>query len=145
MKRGQEYATGEATLTRGHAWHAYADPASPGVMTGDTPFGSDDPPGPDRAPTGTPDRVVTFWLVGKNTPGINNDHDGHSYLVLTERPELPPVVAGWFIEPARLDEGFQLDQRGDRWVRLVRILTRPRPTGARFRSASSRWTARSPG
>jgi len=120
MNHGQRLTSGEARLIRGHAWHAYPDPASTGVLAGDNPFGSDEPPGPDRAPARPPDGVVSFWLVGKNTPGIVNDHDGHSYLVLTEGAEPPQVVAGWSVEAARLREDFEIEQRGDRWVRLVR-------------------------
>ena len=62
------------------------------------------------------------YLLEKNAPGISNDHDGHSYLVLTEAPEPPEVTAGWMVEMARLDESFQFDQRGGRWVRLVRVI-----------------------
>jgi len=122
MKAQQEYASGNASLVRGRAWHVYPDPATPGVMAGDNPFGADEPPGPERPPVRPPEGVVSFWLVGKNTPGIRNDHDGHSFLVLTEGLEPPEVTAGWMVEPARLDESFQIDQRGDRWLRLVRII-----------------------
>jgi len=131
MKHAQESISGESRLIRGVAWHAYPDPAVPGVMAGDNPFGTDEPPGPDRAPARPPDGVVSFWLIGKNAPGIANDHDGHSYLVLTEGPEPPKVVAGWFIESARLREDFEIEQRGDRWVRLVRkVATFETPWGA---------------
>ena len=118
----QRETTGEAALIRGRAWHAYPDPATPGVMAGDNPFGTEDRPGPDRALIHPPDGVVDFWLVGKNTPGILNDHDGHSYLVLTEQADPPEVVAGWSVEAARLRDDFEIDQRGDRWVRLVRVV-----------------------
>ncbi|MBX6316329.1 MAG: hypothetical protein IRY99_25970 [Isosphaeraceae bacterium] len=117
------FATGSASLERGYAWHVYPDPATPGVMGGDTPFGSDEPPSSER-PTAIepPPGVVDFWKLNKNTPGIQNKHDGNSYLVLTETLEPPRVTPGWFVEAARLDASFQLDQRGDRWAHLVRIV-----------------------
>lgn len=118
----QEIASGNASLTRGYAWHAYPDPATPGVFAGDNPFGTQEPPADDRPSPPPPTGVVDFWLVGKNTPGIHNQTDGHTYLILTEAPEPPAVTAGWFVEGARLSEEFELDQRGDRSVRLIRTL-----------------------
>jgi hypothetical protein len=118
----QQFASHNASRTRGYAWHVYPDPATPGVLAGDNPFGAGDPPGPDRAPVAKPAHVVDIWLVGKNAPGIQNDHDGHSYLVLTDHLAPPEVTAGWFVEAARLREDFELEQRGDRWLRLVRIV-----------------------
>jgi len=118
----QEYTTGNATLIRGRAWHVFPDPAGSGALIGDHPFGADEPPGRERTPVRMPDGIVDAWLVGKNAPGIRNAHDGHTYLVLTERLEPPPVTAGWLVEVARLDEDFQLDQRGGRWVHLVRVV-----------------------
>jgi len=117
-----EIASGNASHLRGYAWHAYPDPATPGVFAGDNPFGAQEPPAPDRAPTAPPESVVDFWLVGKNTPGISQHTDGHTYLIVTEAPRPPAVVAGWSIEGARLSEDFELDQRGDRSVRLIRVL-----------------------
>jgi hypothetical protein len=117
-----EIASGNASLVRGYAWHAYPDPATPGVFAGDNPFGTQEPPGPDRSPATPPQGVTDFWLVGKNTPGISNDTDGHTYLILTEAPEPPAVTAGWSVEAARLSQDFELDQRGSRSVRLIRVL-----------------------
>ena len=117
-----ESAAGSASLIRGYAWHAYPDPATPGVFAGDTPFGTDDPPGLDRAPLTPPEGVVACWQVGKNTPGIHQSTDGHTYLVLTETLHTPAVAPGWSFEPARLSQDFQLDQRGDRTVLLIRVL-----------------------
>lgn len=117
MHRGSTDRT--ATIVRGHAWHVYPDPASPGVFEGDNPFHPEDPRGPGRR---TFKHVLDFWMVGKNTPGILNDHHhGHTYLALTDAAEPPPLASGWFAEPARLNETFELDQRGDRWARLVRV------------------------
>ena len=118
-----ESAAGNATLLQGYAWHAYPDPATPGVFAGDTPFGTDDPPGLDRAPIRTPEGVVDFWLIGKNTPGISNFADGHTYLVLTDALHPPKVAPGWSVEAARLSDDFQLDQRGSRAVLLIRVLS----------------------
>jgi len=122
-------ATGNASLVRGYAWHAYPDSATPGVFAGDNPFGTQEPPGPDRSPTRLPQGVVDFWLVGKNTPGISNHTDGHTYLIMTEAPGAPTVAVGWSIEGARLSEEFELDQRGDRSVRLIRV----------FNTAETEW------
>jgi hypothetical protein len=47
---------------------------------------------------------------------------GHPYLFLTDRPEPPPLAPGWVVEPAHLQESSQAEQRGDRWVRLRRLL-----------------------
>ena len=129
MMRGQGDISSDAKLIRGRAWHVYPDPATVGVMVGDHPFGTEEPPGPDRGPVRLPEGVIDSWLVGKNTPGIQNDHEGHSYLVLTEGLDPPPVAPGWFFEAARLREDFEIDQRGDRWVRLVRFIA----------SAETRW------
>jgi len=117
-----EIATGNASLVQGYAWHAYPDPATPGVFAGDHPFGTDTPPSPDRLSPGRPPGVVEFWLVGKNTPGISNQTEGHTYLILTESPEPPAVAAGWSVQEARISHDFELDQRGDRSVRLIRLL-----------------------
>jgi len=117
-----EITSGNASVVRGYAWHAYPDPATPGVFAGDHPFGSDEPPGLDRSPVTPPRGVPDFWMVGKNTPGISNQTDGHTYLILTEALEAPTVAAGWSVEGARLSEEFELDQRGERSVRLVRVL-----------------------
>lgn len=123
MKSTREYASHDAAIIRGHCWHVYPDLATPGVMAGDNPFGTDEAPGPGRdEPAHKPDGVLNFWLVDKNAPGLLNFHEGHSYLVLTEALEPPRVTAGWAVEAARLTDDFQLDQRGDRWVRLVRII-----------------------
>ena len=117
-----EITSGNASLMRGYAWHAYPDPATPGVFAGDHPFGTHEPPGPDRSPATPPRGVTDSWLVGKNTPGNSNHTDGHTYLILTEGPEPPAVAAGWSVEEARLSREFELDQRGDRSVRLIRVL-----------------------
>src|SRR4051794_36097510 len=117
-----EITSGNASLERGYAWHAYPDPATPGVFAGDNPFGTDEPPGPDRSAATPPRGVTDSWLVGKNTPGISNQTDGHTYLILTEAAEPPTVTAGWSIEGARLSQEFELAQRGDRSVRLIRVL-----------------------
>src|SRR3954452_11563208 len=106
----QEIATGNSSLERGYAWHAYPDPATPGVFAGDNPFGTAEPPGPARSPAPPPPGVTDFRLVGKNTPGIGNHTDGHTYLILTEAPEPPAVTAGWSVEGARLSQEFELDQ-----------------------------------
>src|SRR5262245_54456985 len=118
----EEIASPNTSLVRGYAWHAYPDPATTGTFAGDHPFGTDEPPGPDRTSPRAPDGVVSYWLLGRNTPGISNRVDGHTYLVLTESPEPPAPTEGWFLESARLDEDFEVDQRGGRSVRLIRAV-----------------------
>jgi hypothetical protein len=117
-----EITSGNDSLGQGYAWHAYPDPATPGVFAGDNPFGTDETPGLDRSPSTPPPGVRDFWMVGKNTPGIGNQTDGHTYLILTEAATPPAVTVGWSVEGARLSEDFELDQRGDRSVRLIRVL-----------------------
>jgi hypothetical protein len=112
-----------ATVVRGYAWHIYPDPATPGVFEGDVPFAVGDARGPGRPPYDPGAAgVVEFWQVDKNAPGIHNDHrNGNSYLAVSATSDPPPVAPGWFVAPAKLDGSFQLDQRGARWVHLVRI------------------------
>lgn len=117
-----QIASRDASLVRGYAWHAYPDPATPGIFADDDPFGSDELADPDRTNRGLPAGVLRFWKIAENTPGIANRIDGESYLVLSDSPEPPSVEAGWFVEAARLSERFELDQRGGRSVRLVRLI-----------------------
>lgn len=117
-----DITTGSAVHLTGYAWHAYPDPATDGVFAGDNPFGAEDTPGLDRAITEPPAGVRAFYLLNKNTPGISNQTEGHSFLILTESAQPPSVVAGWTIEVAHLSDNFELDQRGDRAARLVRVL-----------------------
>ena len=124
MKSEQEYASHNASIVRGFAWHVYPDPATPGVLAGDNPFGTEEPPGPDRD-VRPPAGVVDFWVTRRTTPGLQNHTDHDAYLVVTGSPEPPRVVSGWNVAAARLDDSFQIDQRGDRWVRLVRIVDTP--------------------
>jgi hypothetical protein len=112
-----------ATLVRGYAWHIYPDPATPGVLEGDVPFAVGNARGRGRPPYDPlASGVIEFWQINKNAPGIHNDHrNGNTYLAVSTTSDPPPVAPGWFVAPARLDESFQLDQRGTRWVHLVRI------------------------
>jgi hypothetical protein len=120
MHRGSTDRT--ATMVRGYAWHIYPDPATPGVFEGDNPFAFGHAHGPGRPPLEPPAGVMEFWQVGKNAPGLHNDHrNGNTYLAITEASDPPPVASGWFVSPARLDESFQLDQRGGRWVHFIRL------------------------
>src|SRR5947209_7986880 len=94
----RDYASNNASLVRGFAWHIYPDPATPGVMAGDNPFGTEEVPGADRSPARVPEGVKDFWVTRKTTPGLQNQADGDAYLVLTEAPEPPRVEKGWEIE-----------------------------------------------
>jgi hypothetical protein len=123
MKHEQEFASHNASIVRGYAWHIYPDPATPGVMAGDNPFGTEEVPDPARATPRLSEGVEDFWVTRRTTPGLQNHTDSDAYLVVTGSPEPPKVVQGWEIAAARLDESFQIDQRGDRWVRLVRIIS----------------------
>jgi len=129
MHRGVTDRT--STMVRGVAWHVYPDPATPGVFEGENPFTVGDAHGRGRPPYDPPEGVVEFWQVGKNTPGIRNDHHhGNTYLAVTETTQPPAVASGWFVTPAKLDESFEIEQRGTRWVHLVRIAnTSEAPTG----------------
>lgn len=109
-------------LLRGFAWHVYPDPAASGALLGDSPFSTGDPRGPDRPPLEPPPGTAAFWTVHGKVPALVNQVEDRAYLVLSEDPEPPPAVSGWFVEPARLAEDFELDQRGDRTARLVRVI-----------------------
>jgi len=104
---------------RGHAWFVYPDQGSPGALTRDNPFGVEEL-GDETAAPG----VEVFWAIDDTAGGIRNVARGRSYLALTAALEPPRVGAGWTVEPARLDESFEINQRGRRWVRLVRVLDR---------------------
>ena len=112
----------DAPPIRGYAWHVYPDPATPGVMAGDDPFGTTEAPGPNRGLICLPTGVMQHWKLQTGLPGIANLTTENSFLVLTEDHEPPPLTEGWYAEAARVDDRFQLDQGGGRWVRLVRII-----------------------
>jgi hypothetical protein len=116
--------TGESSLVRGYAWHVYPDPASAGALTLDSPFNTGDTDGPDRPPLEPPPGVSAFWTVHGKTPDLVNQVEDRAYLVLSESPNPPEVVPGWYVEPARLTGRFELDQRGGRTVRLIRTVGR---------------------
>ena len=46
-----EITSGDASLVRGYAWHAYSDPATPGVFAGDNHSA---PPRPPASPARSP-------------------------------------------------------------------------------------------
>jgi len=115
-------STSSEPVVRGYAWHVYPDPATPGVLAGDNPFGTDEPPSPDRADPRLPEGVERAWVTRRTTPGLQDHTDTDAYLVVTQHPEAPKVVSGWNVAVAHLDESFQVDQRGDRSIRLVRFI-----------------------
>jgi len=115
-------ATSDASLVRGYAWHIYPDPASPGALAGDSPFSTGDPRGPGRPPLEPPPGLAALWTVFGKVPTLLNQVEDRAYLVLSELPKPPEVVSGWFVEPARLADQFELDQRGGRSVRLIRVI-----------------------
>jgi hypothetical protein len=107
---------------RGYAWHVYPDPASAGALAGDSPFSTGDTRGPGHPPPEAPPGVAALWTVGGKLPALRNQIEDRAYLVLTEKPEPPAVTAGWEVEAARLAPNFELDQRGGRTARLVRVI-----------------------
>jgi hypothetical protein len=120
MKHKQ--VTGHGPHVQGYAWHAFPDPATPGVFAGDLPFDPDDPHGPSPSNTRPPKGVVRFWPLQKDTKGFANEIIGGSFLVLTEHLEPPKVAAGWFVEEARISPAFDLDLGDDREVVLLRVI-----------------------
>jgi len=123
MSQG-EIRTGEASLVKGYAWRVYPDPATPGVLAGESPFsGGQDVPGPERTPLEPPPDVTAFWTVRRGEASeFPNQTEERAYLVVSESPVAPDLESGWFTEPARLDDSFEIDQRGDRTVRLIRVI-----------------------
>jgi hypothetical protein len=117
-----EKAKGHGPHVEGYTWHAYPDPATPGVFAGDIPFDGDDPHGPGPSNSHPPKGVVRFWPLREDTKGFANEIVGHSFLVLTEHLEPPKVAAGWFVEEARISPGFELDLDEDRSVVLLRLI-----------------------
>jgi hypothetical protein len=100
-------------------------------MAGDSPFNTGDPRGPGRPPLEAPPGVVALWTVTGKVPALLNQVEDRAYLVLSESPTPPEVASGWFVEPARLTDRFELDQRGGRSVRLIRVIqTDETPWGA---------------
>ncbi|HWE40299.1 MAG TPA: hypothetical protein VG406_27350 [Isosphaeraceae bacterium] len=115
-------ATSDAAPVRGFAWHVYPDPAGSGALAGDGPFNPGESRGPGRPPLEGPPGVAAFWTVHGKVPALLNQVEDRAYLVLTEDHRPPEVGPGWFVEPARLAERFELDQRGGRTARLLRVL-----------------------
>jgi len=115
-------ATSDASPILGHAWHVYPDPATPGALEGDSPFNPGDSRGPDRPPLESPPGVAAFWTIRGKLPSMVNQVEDRAYLVLSEAPKPPEVNSGWFVEPARLTDRFELDQRGGRAARLLRVV-----------------------
>lgn len=118
----ESIASSDASLVRGYAWHVYPDPGSPGALAGDSPFNTGDPRGPGRPPLEPPPGVAALWTVSGKVPALVNQVEDRAYLILSESPRPPEVGAGWFVEAARLSERFELDQRGGRSVRLIRVI-----------------------
>lgn len=108
-----------AKQIRGYCWFVRPEPKN---VAGVLPFQRSGSHGADptaevvRPPAG----VEVFWALGSNTVGIKNKLGARTYLVVTTTEAPPPVNAGWQVEPAVLDDDFQLDQRGSSWVHLLR-------------------------
>jgi hypothetical protein len=114
--------TTDSVLITGYAWHIYPDPAASGTLLGDSPFNTGDPRGPDRPPHETPPGLSALWTVHGKVPALVNQVEDRAYLALSEKPTPPAVTSGWFVEAARLAENFELDQRGGRSARLIRVI-----------------------
>jgi len=128
--RRADVRTGESSLVRGYAWHVYPDPAVPGALAGDSPFSpgdtedEEDVDGPVRPPLEPPPGIPAFWTIHGKVPDLVNQVEDRAYLVLSQSPKPPAVATGWYVEPARLAGTFELDQRGRRTVRLIRVIRR---------------------
>lgn len=118
----RETRTGSASLVRGYAWHVYPDPASSGTLARDSPLSTGDEQGPGRPPLEPPPGVPVLWTVHGKTPDLVDQVEDRAYLVLSESPDPPKVALGWYVEPARLTDSFELDQRGGRTARLIRVI-----------------------
>lgn len=110
---------------RGYAWFVYPDGGS---VTTENPFSDEvSAEGTDPGTASPPEGVVAFMTLDKTVQGLHNDRfgtgkSGHCYLVVGRSVEPPALAQGWIAEPAHIDESFQVEQRGTRWVRLRRIL-----------------------
>ncbi len=119
-------ASGSAPI-RGYAWQVFRDPLRESTATGDDPFprpapGSGGPDGRDRS-AWLPRGVLQRWRVDPQRLGLAGRAAPPVFLVVTEDREPPPLLAGWRVEVAGLDEGFVLEDRAGRRVR-VRLLRR---------------------
>jgi hypothetical protein len=94
-------------LVQGFVWFVFRDP------------GQDENEGPDH-PFADDSGLRHLWWIEGTEDRIRNPIWGDSYLMVTEKAELPRVERGWAIEPADLDEGFQ-NLTGD--VRLNRLMS----------------------
>lgn len=116
MSRADE----RVTTLRGFAWYGFRAPTA---WSGDHPFGGPaSEPEPGMPLAEPPPGVEADWAVSPEAKGLLDPRPGGGYLILTENPEPPPVVEGWDVEPARLRDDFEMGQRGDRWVRMIRIV-----------------------
>jgi len=108
-------------LVKGFAWYAYpdvfgldttelADPGHPFAFS----------PGEVKAPV----EVVYFRPTHKADTGVHNEHQTHSYLVLTKTPLHPRVCKGWDSDPAVLTDKFKTQDGKVRMSRIVAIHNR---------------------
>ena len=116
------------TKVRGFAWYVYRDPTTSTGPAGEHPFG-EVAGGEEHAHATYPDGVKAAWRTTITLDGMSNQSPGTAFLVLTEGRDRPPVNAGWDAEPAVLRDDFQLEQKGDRWVHLARVVTKPEGGG----------------
>lgn len=119
---------------RGFAWYIFRDPMTSTGPAGSHPFGAELPEGEpiegEGLPIKLPEGVVDAWRTTITLEGLENRSPGTAFLVLTETRNPPQLNAGWDCEPAVLHPDFQLEQKGDRWVRLARVVTAP-PEGGK--------------
>ena len=122
--------TNEAHITRlrGFAWYVFRDPTTSTGPAGEHPFG-EVAEGEAHAHVELPEGVRAAWRTTITLDGMSNQSPGTAFLVVTETRDRPPVNAGWDAEPAVLRDDFQLEQRGDRWVHLSRVLVAPQEGG----------------
>ncbi|CAN5611847.1 hypothetical protein BH23PLA1_BH23PLA1_27450 [soil metagenome] len=126
--------TNEARITqlRGYAWFVFRDPTTSTGPAGEQhPFGEEPVEEGAEPEVRLPEGVLDAWRTTSTTVGLGNRAPGTDFVVVTERSEPPEVNAGWDVEPAQLQDNFQMEQKGDRWVRLQRVLQKHEGTGGK--------------
>jgi hypothetical protein len=105
-------------LVHGFAWYAHPD-----VFALDTteitdpghPFAFS--PGEVKAPV----EVVYFRPVHEADAGVRNEHQTHSYLILTKTPLHPRLCNGWDSDPAVLTDKFKTEDGKVNMFRIVEV------------------------
>lgn len=112
---------------RGFAWYVFRDPTTSIGPAGEHPFGAEgsEEGSPELTPVELPEGVEAAWRTTITLDGLSNQSPGTAFLVVSKTRDRPELNAGWDAEPAVLRDDFQLEQKGDRWVHLSRVITAP--------------------